>query len=87
VLHLLALVALGGVFVVALVAVLMHASGWRIGDGRDVLLNRAYGTFTHDGAPIPGVRPARTARLVIRLLSDEGDGRRELLASATHARR
>ena len=85
-LHLLALVALGGLFVLALVVALMHVAGWRVGDARDVLLNHAYGSFTHDGIVIPGVHPGRAARLVIRLFSDDGDGRRQLLASA-HARR
>lgn len=86
-LHLLAFVALGGLFVLALVLALMHVAGWRVGDGRDVLLNRAYGSFTHDGVVIPGVHPGRVARLVIRLLSDDADGRRRLLASAHAVRR
>ena len=79
-LHLLVLVALGGVFVLALVLALMHVAGWRVSDGRDIVLNRAYESFTHDGIVIPGVEPGRGARLVIRLLSDEDDARRRLLA-------
>jgi hypothetical protein len=80
VLHLLVLVALGGVFVLALVLALMHVAGWRVSDARDIVLNRAYESFTHDGIVIPGVEPGRGARLVIRLLSDEDDARRRLLA-------
>ena len=79
-LYLLGLVALGGVFVLLLVLALMHVAGWRVSDARDVLLNRAYESFTHDGIVIPGVEPGRGARLVIRLLSDEDDARLRLLA-------
>ena len=79
-LYLLGLVALGGVFVLLLVLALMHVAGWRVSDARDVLLNRAYESFTHDGIVIPGVEPGRGARLVIRLLSAEDDARRRLLA-------
>jgi hypothetical protein len=87
VLYLLRLVALGGLFVLGLVLALMHVAGWRVSDGRDVLLNRAYETFTHDGIVIPGLRPGRGARLVIRLLSDDDDARRRLLASQPLPRR
>ena len=79
-LYLLGLVALGGVFVLLLVLALMHVAGWRVSDARDVVLNRAYESFTHDGIVIPGVEPGRGARLVIRLLSDEDDARLRLLA-------
>lgn len=80
-LYLLGLVALGGMFVLGLVLALMHVAGWRPSDARDVLLNRAYETFMHDGTVIPGVEPGRGARLLIRLLSDEDDTRLQLLAS------
>jgi hypothetical protein len=87
VLYLLGLVAAGGLFVLALVLALMHVAGWRVSDARDVLLNRAYESFTHDGIVIPGLEAGRGARLVIRLLSDEEDARRQLLASQPAARR
>ena len=86
-LHLLALVGLGGLLLLALLVGLMHVAGWNVGDGRDVLLGRAYGSFTHDGVLIPGRRPGRVVTLVIRLLSREDDGRRELLAAALAPRR
>jgi hypothetical protein len=87
VLHLLGLLALGGLFVLGLVLGLMYVSGWRLSDGRDVILNRAYESFTHEGIVIPGMRPGRGAKLVIRLLSDEEDARRRLLASTPAPRR
>jgi hypothetical protein len=87
VLHLLGLVALGGLFVLFLVLALMHVAGWRIGDARDVVLNRAFESFTHEGIVIPGVVPGRGARLVIRLLAGEDDARRRLLAPVPGARR
>jgi hypothetical protein len=87
VLQLLSFLALAGLFMLFLVLALMHVAGWRVGDARDILLNRAYESFTHDGIVIPGVAPGRGARLVIRLLSDEEDARRQLLASAPLARR
>jgi hypothetical protein len=80
VLYLLGLVAMGGVFVLGLVLAVMHVAGWRVSDARDLLLNRAYESFTHDGVVIPGMTPGRGARLVIRLLSDEDDARLQLLA-------
>jgi hypothetical protein len=80
VLYLLGLVAMGGVFVLGLVLAVMHVAGWRVSDARDLLLNRAYESFTHDGVVIPGMTPGRGARLVIRLLSDEDDARLRLLA-------
>ena len=86
-LHLLALVAAGGLFVLALVLGLMHVAGWRLSDARDLVLNRAYESFTYEGVVIPGLTPGRGARLVIRLLSAEDDARRRLLASAPAARR
>lgn len=81
-LFLLGLVALGGVFLLVLMLAVMHVAGWRLSDARDVALNRAYGSFTHDGEPIPGVRPNALARLVIRMLSTRADPRHELVGSA-----
>ena len=85
-LFLLGLVALGGLFLLVLVLAVMHAAGWRVTDARDVALNRAYGSFTHDGVLIPGVRPNALTRFAIRVLSDE-DRRTERARGVRDARR
>jgi hypothetical protein len=46
---------------------------------RNVLLQYAYKSFTHDGIAIPGMRPHLLAQLLIRILSPSDDERKQLL--------
>ena len=83
VLHLLALIFIGGVIWVVLHALplsLIGGLGWD--DFRSVLLYRAYGSFTYEGDVIPGVRPSLGVRLLVLALTPEDDARRELVTKA-----
>jgi hypothetical protein len=82
-LHLLALALIGGVIWVTLHALpLFLVGGMGFDDVRNLLLHRAYGSFTYEGDLIPGVRPSAGARLVIRALSTEDDARTDLVVKA-----
>lgn len=79
-LHLLLLVAAGGFFLLLLLLALAFASGWTFSDGRDIALNRAFGTVSHDGVRLEGVRLPLLASLAIRVLADPDDARLRLVA-------
>jgi hypothetical protein len=80
VLHLLLLIAVGGVFVFLLVLGLAFVSGWTPSDGRDILLNRAFHTVIEDGVRLDGVQLPWPASVVIRVLGDPNDSRLRLIA-------
>jgi hypothetical protein len=74
--HLLGLVALEAVVGLLFIFGVMYlVAGLRWSDIRDVLLQRAYRSFTFEGERIPGLAPGIAARLTIRWLSDPDDGR------------
>lgn len=85
-LYLLALLFIGGVIWFALHALpLFFIGGLDWDDLRSGILYHAYRSFTFEGDVIPGVRPSRLARLVIRTLSPEHEARRALVAKAMAA--
>lgn len=85
------LVLLLGAYVASTVAlvfgVLYVVTGWRLGDLRDVVLHDAYYTFTFEGQLIPGAKPGFFARTAIRLLSDDDDGRLDMVPELRRVRR
>jgi hypothetical protein len=83
VLHLLLLLGLFVLIWVVLAFLLIGiigGAGWD--DLRSLLLYRAYSSFTFGGDVIPGMRPGRRTRLVIRAVSREDDARRALVTQA-----
>lgn len=85
-LYLLAFAVIGAVIWVTLHALplfLVGGTGWD--DIRNVILYRAYKSFTFEGDVIPGVHPSRVTRLVILTLSDADDRRRALVTKAMAA--
>jgi hypothetical protein len=71
----------------------MYLVPWIImaGIGADEVRNRLlcewYRTFTYEGDVIPGVRPSRMTRLLIRAFSHEDDQRQELVVRAMRPER
>ena len=82
-LHLLGIYAL--IYVVFIFLLFILLGGWDWDDMRSVLLHRAWNSFTYEGDVIPGKRPGLVARLVIRVLSREGEARKALVAIAMGA--
>lgn len=80
-LHLLLLAFIGGLYVLGLVLALSLVSSWRPHDAREMVVNRAFNEFVHEGDRIPGAAPGWLARTLIGLFAAPDDPRRELIPS------